>query len=125
MTAWTPAELDRVGAAEELQIAVPRADGTLRRPVVVWVVRVGDALYVRAYRGRASAWFRGAQARRQGHIRAGGLDRSVLLEEETDPETNDRIDAAYLAKYRRYPEYVAPMVSPVVRAATFRLMPVP
>lgn len=125
MTAWTMAELDRLGAAEELQIAARRADGTLRRPVLVWVVRVGDDLYVRAYRGRASAWFRDAHACRQGRIRAGGVDRGVFLAEEADPEINDRIDAADLAKYRRYPAYVAPMVSPAVRAATLRLVPAP
>ena len=43
---WTTDELDRIGDAEELHIAPRRKDGTLRRAVPIWVVRVGDELYV-------------------------------------------------------------------------------
>jgi len=50
-SAWTPDELDRIGAAEEVEIAPRRADGTLRSAVPIWVVRVGDELYVRSWRG--------------------------------------------------------------------------
>ena len=48
MTAWTSDELDKIGAADELELASLRRDGTLRKPVTVWVVRRGD-LYVRSY----------------------------------------------------------------------------
>ena len=54
MTAWTSDELDKIGAAEELRIASLRRDGTLRNPVTIWVVRLDDDLYVRAYKGRSS-----------------------------------------------------------------------
>lgn len=37
MTAWTAEELDRVGTAQELEIAPLRADGTPRRRVPIWV----------------------------------------------------------------------------------------
>ena len=43
MTAWTSDEPARIGAAEELQIAPARRDGTLHDPLRVWVVRHGDA----------------------------------------------------------------------------------
>ncbi len=33
------------------------------------------------------------------------------------------LDAAYRAKYRRYPQYVAPMLTPEVRATTIKLVP--
>ena len=39
MTAWTIDELNRVGGTEEVQIAALRADGTLGKPVIVWIVR--------------------------------------------------------------------------------------
>src|SRR5918912_3870789 len=65
MSTWTNDELNRIGAAEELQIAPLRGDGTLRNPVTIWVVRLGDDLYVRSYKGRDSAWFRGAQERHE------------------------------------------------------------
>ena len=48
MTQWTSEELNAIGNAEELQIAPHRRDGTLHRPVPIWVVRVGDDLYVRS-----------------------------------------------------------------------------
>ncbi len=57
MTTWTSDELDKIGKAEELQIASLRRDGTLRNPVTIWVVRLGDDLYVRSVNGRTAAWF--------------------------------------------------------------------
>src|SRR5512144_1546347 len=111
MTAWNSDELNKIGTAEELQIASLRRDGTLRRPVIIWVVRLGDDLYVRCVNGRAGAWFRGTQARHAGHIRAGGVDRDVAFVEEADSGINDKIDAAYRTKYSRYPQYVAPMLT--------------
>lgn len=123
MMSWTSDELDRIGTAEELEIATLRDDGTLRNPVTIWVVRVGDDLYVRSYRGRAGAWFRGVQARHEGRIWAGGVEKDVSFVEEADPTVNDQIHAAYRAKYRRYPQYVSPMLTPEVRATTLKLAP--
>ena len=123
MTAWTREELNKIGSAEELQIASLRKDGTLRKPVIIWVVRVGDDLYVRSANGRTSAWFRGTQTRHEGHVRAGGVEKEVTFVEETDPGINDLIDTAYLTKYSRYSQYVAPMVTPEVKAATIKLVP--
>jgi hypothetical protein len=123
MTAWTSDELTKIGTAEELEIASLRADGTLGKPVTIWVVRVGDDLYVRSVNGRTSAWFRGTQVRHEGHIQAGGVDKDVAFVEETNPGINGQIDAAYRTKYRRYPQDVAPMVTPEVRAATIKLVP--
>jgi hypothetical protein len=119
---WTADELDRIGAAEELQLASVRRDGTLRNLVTMWVVRHGDDLYVRAVNGRTSPWFRGAQARHEARIRAGGVEKDVLLVETDD--ANDEIDAAYRTKYHRYAaSIIDTIVSPQARAATLRLVP--
>jgi hypothetical protein len=123
MTTWTSDELNKIGTAEELRIASLRRDGTLRNSVAIWIVRVGDDLYVRCVNGRTGAWFRGVQTRHEGHIRAGGVEKGVTFVEEASPDINDRIDEAYLTKYCRYPQYVAPMVTPEVRAATIKLVP--
>jgi hypothetical protein len=123
MTTWTSDELNKIGTAEELKIASLRRDDTLRKPVTIWVVRLGDDLYVRSYKGRTSAWFRGAQERHEGHIRAGGIDKDVTFVEEGDPGLNDQVDAAYRTKYSRYPQYVAQMVTTEVRATTIKLVP--
>jgi hypothetical protein len=123
MTTWTNDELNKIEKAEELQIASLRRDSTLRKPVIIWVVRVGDDLYVRSVNGRGSAWFRGTQTRWEGHIRAGGVDKDVTFVEETDSEVNDQIDAAYTTKYRRYASIARSMTTPAVRAATIKLVP--
>jgi hypothetical protein len=125
MTSWTSDELNKIGTAEELAIASLRGDGTLRKPVTIWVVRVGDDLYVRAVNGRTGAWFRGTQVRHEGRIWAGGVEKDVTFAEETDPGINDQIDAAYRAKYRRYAQYVPPVVTAEARAATLKLVPRP
>jgi hypothetical protein len=124
MTAWKSDDLNKIGSAEELQIASLRRDGTLRNPVTIWVVRVGDHLYVRPIYGHGSAWFRGTQTRHEGHIRAGGVDKDVTFIEEADPEVNDQVDAAYRTKYRRYAaSIINTVLSPEARSATIKLVP--
>ena len=123
MTRWTSDELSRIGAADELEIAALRRDGTFRTPVSVWVVRVGDRLYVRSWRGDAGAWFRAARASRRGRIRAGGAERDVRFVDAGD-DVDDAVDGAYRAKYGHYGErYVGPMVGPQARTTTLALVP--
>lgn len=123
MTTWTREELEKIGAVEELRIASLRRDDTHSKPVTIWAVRVGDELFVRSVNGRTSGWFRGAQVRQEGHIRAGGIEKEVIFT-DADPMLNDPIDAAYRAKYRRYQaSIVDSIVSPEARSATIRLLP--
>jgi hypothetical protein len=123
MTGWTSEELTRIGTAEELEIASRRRDGTLGTPRTIWVVRVGDELYVRSMYGRAGGWFPATQVRHQGHIRAGGVDEDVTFA-DADPNLNDQIDAAYRDKYRRYgPNIIGGVVNPGAQAATIKLVP--
>jgi len=122
MSTWTSDELSRIDAADELDLASVRHDGTQRNPVTMWVARHGDDLYVRSVNGRTSIWFRAAQALHEAHIQAGGIDKDVLLVETDD--VDDELDAAYRAKYRRYAEsIVGSIVSPQARAATLKLVP--
>jgi hypothetical protein len=124
MASWTIDELNRVASAEELQLASLQSDGTLRKRVTVWVVRAGDELYIRSWRGNSSAWFRGTQVANSGRIWAGGLQKDVTFVEETNPEINDRVDAAYRAKYGYYPaSFVDPMVAKPAKETTIRLVP--
>ncbi|MFK0110678.1 DUF2255 family protein [Streptomyces sp. NPDC091217] len=124
MTTWTNDELDRIATADELQIAPLRGDGTPRRPLPIWVVRDGDNLYVRSYRGPDGAWYRTARASHHARITAGGIEKDVVLTEESDSGINDRIDAAYHTKYDRFGgTYVTPMVAAQARATTFKLLP--
>ena len=75
MTTWTREEFDKVGSAEELALSPLRRDGTQRKPVTIWVVRVGDELCIRSVNGRNSRWFRGSQVRHEGRISACGVEK--------------------------------------------------
>jgi hypothetical protein len=122
MTTWTSDELDAIGNAEELTLASVPRDGTLRRPVTMWVVRNGNDVYVRSVNGRGSSWFRGAQNRHEAAIRADGVKKDVELIETDD--TPEAVDAAYQAKYgSRYPSIVPSIVAPEAQAATLKLVP--
>ena len=106
----------KIGAADELQLASTRRDGTLRKPVTIWVVRHGDDLYVRSVNGRTSTWFLGVQDCHEGHIHAGGVDEDVAFVAAGD-DVNDAIDSAHRTKYHHYSAaYVDPIVSPRCRS---------
>jgi len=124
MKTWTRDELDRIGTAEELEIApLRRRVAAARNPVTIWVVRHGDDLYVRSVNGRTAAWFRGTQVRHEGHIQAGGIDKDVTFM-DADPDISDQIDAAYRTKYRRYAaSIISHIVSATARSATIKLVP--
>ena len=121
-SAWTRQELDLIGAARELEIAVRRRDGSLRRPLPIWVVRVGNELYVRSWRGTDGSWYRTARTTHEARISAGGVERDVALADAGD-EVYDAVDDAYRAKYGRYSSYVEPMIARQARATTLRLVP--
>jgi hypothetical protein len=123
MARWSEAELDRIGNAEELQLASERTDGSLRPYVTMWVVRVGDDLYVRSAYGRDNPWYRRARASGVGRIRAGGVERDVTFADPT-PGMHAAIDHAYHTKYDRYgPKIVGSVTGPGADAVTVRLVP--
>ena len=120
---WTSQDLSTIGRAEELEITSPRADGTLRPYVTIWVVRAGDELYVRSAHGPSNGWYARARRSGVGRIRAGGVERDVLFADPA-PDVHGAIDAAYHAKYDRYgPAIVGSVVGKQAAAVTTRLHP--
>jgi len=123
MSEWTSEDLTRIGNAEEVQVTSRRGDGTLRKPVTIWVVRDGDSLYVRSVKGPTGAWFRGTQERHEGRIRGGGADQDITFV-DADHDIGDKVDAAYRAKYRRYAGSILNSVlTPQARSTTIQLVP--
>ncbi|WP_026872036.1 DUF2255 family protein [Inquilinus limosus] len=119
---WPKDELHRITAADDLHVAPFREDGrTTGTPTWIWSVAVEDGLYVRAYNGTASRWYRAALRQKAGRIAAAGMTRDVTFE-PVDGPIQDRIDAAYRAKYGGSP-YLAAMIGPRARAATVRIAP--
>ena len=122
MTTWPKDTLDRIAATDDLHIAPLREDGaTYGTPTWIWSVVVDGSLYVRAYNGKDSRWYRAALRQKAGRIRAAGTTTEVAFEPIEGP-IKDRIDEAYRAKYRSSP-YLAPMVGARARAATVKVTP--
>ena len=120
---WTDEELRRIGEAVELQLASVGSGGTLRPYVTMWVVRVGDQLFVRSAYGPDNPWYRRATAAGAGRVHAGGVEGDVSFA-DADPDVQDDIDAAYHAKYDRYgPRIVGTVVGPDAHRVTVRLVP--
>ena len=119
---WPADELDRIGNAEELQLASRRPDGSLRSFVTIWVVRAGDDIYVRSAYGYSNPWFQRALKAGQGRIQAAGVERDVTF--EPHPEADAGIDAAFHAKYDRYGRaMVGTVVSPEAVRSTLTVRP--
>ena len=126
MSIWTPAELDEIDADDELKIASRRPDGSLRPLVTIWMVRVGEDVFVRAAHGSSTRWNAQAHEAGAGHVTVGsGIDHDVTFE-PADPDLNPAISAAYDAKYDgKYPrEYIDPVVGPDSLPTTLRVVPV-
>jgi hypothetical protein len=123
MSAWTDDELEAIGGADELRIASRRPDGSIRKFIRIWVVRSGDALYVRSAYGYENPWFQLAVRAGEGRIRAGGVERDVAFE-QSDRGLDADVTAAYHAKYDRYgPGIVGTVVSAEAERSTLRLLP--
>lgn len=123
MAAWPTHIIEEIAATDDLHIAPYHADqkttGTL---TWIWSVVVDGRLFVRAWNGTRGKWYRSAIAQRAGNITAAGREHDVAFAPIDDPELNDRIDAAYNAKYAGSP-YLPPMVAAGPRAATVEITP--
>lgn len=121
--AWPADRLRAIAEADDLHVAPFREDGrTPGTPTWIWSVAVGGGLYVRAYHGTASRWYRAAVRERAGQVTAAGRTDDVAFEPVDDDALGDRIDEAYRAKYGGSP-YLGAMTGARARAATVRVSP--
>jgi hypothetical protein len=124
MSTWTDADLTPFAEAQEIDIAPVRRNGELRSPTIVWGVRVGDALYVRAAGEADQGWHGVARTSRRAQITAGGAQQDVTIDDADDPAILDQVDAAYRDKYAsRYAGIVDKINDAEHRATTLRLLP--
>jgi hypothetical protein len=122
MTMWSKDELREIAESGDLHISPFRENGvTYGTPTWIWSVAVDDALYVRAYNGQDSRWYRAAMRQKAGRVTAAGVTKEVTFE-SVDGPINDLIDDAYGAKYRGSP-YLRPMIGARARSATVKVAP--
>jgi hypothetical protein len=124
MTAWDEVILQEIAQTDDLHIAPFREDGvTIGTPTWIWSVVVDGRLFVRAYNGRRSRWYRSAMIRGAGQITAAGHTVGVSYA-PADPELQEDIDAAYRQKHAG-DYYLGHMVGAGSRAATVEITPGP
>ena len=122
MSNWTEAELAQIATADDLHISPFREDGvTPGTPTWIWSVVVDGALYVRAYNGRNSRWYKAAMTQKAGRVRVSGIEKDVIFE-PVEGEIQEQIDSAYRTKYAGSP-YLDPMIGSRARAATVKIKP--
>ena len=113
----TTNEIQQIAEADDFHIAVLRDDGkTYGTLTWIWSVEVDGKLYVRAYNGVNSSWYRSALKHKEGKIKAAGMERKVRFEPVKGP-LNDKIDQAYRNKYSASP-YLGSMIGERAKAAT-------
>jgi hypothetical protein len=123
MSSWRKDELKKIADTDDLRISPFREDGmTLGTPTWIWSVVVDDALYVRAYSGPSSRWYKAAMRQKRGRITAAGVTKNVAFE-PVDGPINDDIDEPYREKYKNCP-YLQPMISTRRRSATVKIEPI-
>jgi hypothetical protein len=122
MSEWTKDELLKIAGTDDLHVSPFREDGvTFGTPTWIWSVVMDDELFVRAYNGRSSRWYRAAVRQKAGRITVAGMAKDVAFEPVGGP-VNDRIDDAYRAKYHNSP-YLGPMIGERARSATVKVTP--
>jgi hypothetical protein len=120
MSEWSQGHLGAIGAAEEIEVSSPREDGSMGEAVTIWVVRVGDDLFVRSVRGEHGAWYQRAEDKHVGRVEVEGATVDVEFE-DVGEENADEVDAAYREKYAAHADSVESITSADSRATTIRL----
>ncbi|WP_344612534.1 DUF2255 family protein [Dactylosporangium salmoneum] len=113
---WTRAQQEFFEAADHLTLAVD--DGS-DLTVDVGMVVVNGRVYVRAFGGRGSQWFRAAVRHRAGRITVRQETFAVRLA-QADDDMAEAVDDGYR---RRYAESSALVLSERVRQATLCIYP--
>jgi hypothetical protein len=118
---WKPGTLSEIADQEEIRISSERTDGGSNRRTPIWVVRVGDDLYVRSGFGKSGFWYRHAIGS-QAYVDAGGVQYKVSLSLDADPVSIAAVDEAYRQKYSADPSLPL-LLSDRARSTTSRLIP--
>ena len=113
------ATLDILRSAQEVGVL------TSRRPdhaVIIWIVVVGNAVFMRSFRGPNGQWYVTALADGQVTLDIDGRHVHGRVSAVTDTNTIEAVSRAFLAKYATSP-YAKEMVRADVLSTTLRIGP--
>jgi len=113
--------LHHLADVEEIRIGFRRPDGS-SGSTPIWVVQVGDDIYVRSVRGPRGGWYRRLRANPGGEVWDGEHRHLVRAEAVTDAGMLAEVTNAYATKYSGSP-FVRPLLGEPSVGATLRLDP--
>ena len=102
-----------------------RAGKDRHRFVGIWVVMVGDRVFVRSWSVKPNGWYRTFLKEPCGTIKVGGQEIAVRARRIRDKRLRDSIDRAYLEKYNTPGalKYARDLGQAKSRATTTELVP--
>ena len=123
MSEWNKEKLNKIKNSDDLYIAPFREDGkTYGTLTWIWSVIVNDELFVRAYNGKNSSWYKSAVKQKAGKIKAAEMEFEVNFEQvDINDSIQKLIDDAYKMKYSSSP-YLTSMISDRARSATVKII---
>jgi hypothetical protein len=117
MMLFDAATLSTLNATQEVGI---RAGGDNARPVIIWVVVVKDAVFVRSVRGARGKWYVAARDSGRAILEINGRRFPVRVSPVADPAMVEAVSQAFLAKYATSP-YAKSIVAAATLPTTLRL----
>ena len=103
-------EIEMISERNDFHIAPYREDGeTFGTLTWIWVVEVESSLYVRAYNGVNSRWYKSALSQKAGKIKSNGTEFKVQFQ-PISGEINDEIDFLYLSIISKVPSVDSPSI---------------
>ncbi len=93
------------------------------RPVVIWIVVVDDAVFVRSFRGAKGRWYGAADTDGRAVLAIGDRQLPVRVTAVPDTRVIEAVSQAFLTKYAAS-SYAKEMVRTETLATTLRLDPV-
>jgi hypothetical protein len=124
MTRLDSATLETLDRVREVRVETAALDGTGSHRTVIWIVTVGDEAFIRSVRGTAGRWFRETMRHPDVVLHVEGAVIPVTAVLANDPDTVERVSAAFRAKYgKRSPASTESMVRPHTLETTMRVEP--
>lgn len=120
---WTLERLQSFAKVDDFRVSPFYSDGkTYGTPTWIWSVVVDDKLFIRAWNGQNSRWYRSAIQQQGGRIFLAGSNHEVIFEKLHNDKINDLVDQGYHDKYQNSP-YLPPMIQAGPRSTTIEVIP--
>jgi len=121
---FDPDTFATLARTREIELETTSLDGMQSHRTIIWIVTVGEDLFVRSERGTAGRWYR--EARQTPDVTVHAKDEAIPVTAvlAADPDSIRLVSDAFVAKYgRKAAASTAAMVQPHTLETTLRLDP--